>query len=261
MQEPVYDGNGYLISEQTTSHFFIDGTPVTFNKLPKIISTIKKAMNGSEFWTKTASDSNLDSARKTIYDHIFELRSGEISATEKLKSSTVSTLKIRKTDMNDVTHSLTLGNDAHCCTRAGSGSNQFAAPRYIMDKFISAIEIMDGNISVGNSMCFFAEVNGQLAFVIDNIEVTAGYQYDDTLRDAFMQYAKQMCDEMGLTDIPIYAGPNRHKFKMKYETISEPEVKIIGSTGGEITYIDSVTKRMAIDEETVIVPDLMFRIR
>jgi hypothetical protein len=129
-----------------------------------------------------------------------------------------------------------------------------------MDKCISAIEVMDGKEFVGNTMCYFAFVDGELSFVMDNIELNGKYQYNDSIRDTFMEYAKQLCSEMGLPDIPIYAGPYRHKFHMDPYEFSPHKITIIGSTNGDPTYIDFVTGRYVIDGEKV--NDIeMYRIR
>ena len=37
------------------------------------------------------------------------------------------------------------------------------------------------------------------------------YQYNDAIRDAFFEYARKLCTEPGNPNMPIYAGPNRHK--------------------------------------------------
>ena len=70
-----------------------------------------------------------------------------------------------------------------------------------------------------------------------------------------------LSNEMGLNDIPIYAGENRHKLHMTYNIIRYPSIKIIGSTGGQRTYIDTVTSRMVIDGDVTITPNEVFVIR
>lgn len=236
--EPRYDADGFIMGYNNVSRLYFDDKPITFNKLEKAISLIKKVINENEFWTKTNGDEKLDEARKTIYNHIMKLRDAEITTASNIKNDEVSTLEVHKTDMNNVSHSLFLGNHGACCTAVGTGCNQFAAPRYVMDKCISAIEVMDGKDFVGNTMCYFAEVDGQLAFVLDNIELNNKYQFNDKIRDTFMDYAKQVCEEVGKPDIPIYAGPYRHKFNMTPYQTDKHSIKIIGSTDGENTYID-----------------------
>ncbi len=250
-KEPRYDEDGFIRGYDEVTRLYVDGKPITFNKLEKALSTIKHVINENDFWTKTHSDSKIDQARTTIYNHIMKLRDAEVDAASNLKDNEVATLEVHKTDMNDISHSLFLGNHAGCCTAVGSSiGNDYAAPRYIMDKCISAIEVMDGKEFVGNTMCYFAEVDGKLALVLDNIEMSAKYQNNDKIRDVFMDYAKQLCEEVGKPDLPIYAGPYRHKFNMTPYQIDSHDLKIIGSTDGEPTYID-FSGRYVIDGQKV----------
>ena len=168
-----------------------------------------------------------------------KLRDTEIKNAKNLKSDIISDIHVRKADMNDVGYSLFLGNYASCCTAIGSSiGNDFAAPRYIMDKFISAIEILDDKTPIGNTMCYFANVDGKLALVLDNIELHTKYQYNDGIRDAIIKAAENICKSVGKPDLPIYAGPYRHKVDLSGNEFKEHKLKILGSTDGEDTYLD-----------------------
>ncbi|MCM1010727.1 MAG: hypothetical protein NC390_07630 [Fusobacterium sp.] len=259
-QEPQYDIDGFITGYKDVSRLYENDAPIEFARLPKVISAIKKVMNENDFWTKSSNDTALNQNIETVYNHIMKLRDAEITNAAKLKDDEVTDIEVHKTDMNNVAHSLFLGNHGACCTAVGSGCNQFAAPRYSMDKCISAIEVMDGKDFVGNTMCYFAKVDGELALVLDNIELNGKYQFNDKIRDTFMDYAKQLCEEVGKPDIAIYAGPYRHKLNMTpYET-AQHDITIIGSTGGDATYIDFVTGRYVIDGQRVSNVNL-FKIR
>ena len=78
-----------------------------------------------------------------------------------------------------------------------------------------------------------AKVDGELALVMDNIELNSKYQYNDKIRDAFMEYAKKICEEVGKPDLPIYAGPYRHKLNMTPYKTDTHDLTIIGSTDGQ----------------------------
>ena len=54
-----------------------------------------------------------------------------------LKDGKKAKIKVQKADMNDIKHSLFLGNYASCCTAVGSGANQESAPNYVINKMIS----------------------------------------------------------------------------------------------------------------------------
>ena len=79
-----------------------------------------------------------------------------------MKKNEETNIEVRKTDMNDIAHSLFLGNHASCCTAIGDGCNSWSAPYYIINKCISSIEIVDGKQSIGNTMCYIAKVDGIL---------------------------------------------------------------------------------------------------
>ena len=60
----------------------------------------------------------------------------------------------------------------------------------------------------------------------------------DVIRDAFLEYAKKLCAEIGQPDLPIYAGPNRHKLIMDIFAKGEHEMEIIGNSGEQEVYVD-----------------------
>ncbi len=237
----IYNENGINIGERSILKLFEGDTPISFEKLSKVISTLKEGMNTKDFWTKEHDNQELNNYVKTFYNHIIKLRNAEIKNAQFRRSNRDTNIKIRKTDMNDIKHSLFLGNHASCCTAVGSGRNEFSAPTYIMTKAISAIEIIDSKDVIGNSMCYIAEVDGIPSLVLDNIEIKIKYQYNDKIRDAFMEYAKKLTKEIGAEDMPIYAGPYRHKFNMDIYPLAKHSVKIKGSSGKNEVYIDYVT--------------------
>ena len=156
--------------------------------------------------------------------------------------------------MYDIKKALGLGNDAQCCT-ALNRFNDWTAPNYIKYKCIGAIELTDNGNFVGNTMMFIAMVDGEPALVLDNIELKSKYQWNDKIRDAFIEYAKKLCEEIGKPDMPIYAGPNRHKLHMEIYPKEKREMTVIGSTGYEDVYMDYATGRRRVDgtnTETVV---------
>jgi len=240
-EEVVYDADGFNVGTKKSLRLFFEGKPIEFNKMETAIRIIKNTMNDEPFWSRVHENLEINEARKTVYEHITKLRDNEVSLASRLSGEKTTNLEIRQTDMTDISHSLFLGNHGACCTAVGAnGGNQFSAPTYIKNRLISAIEIVDGKNFIGNTMCYIAEVDGETALVLDNIEVGAKYQGNDTIRDAFMKYAKKFVAELGKPDMPIYAGPLRHKFDMKVYPIQERNVKILGSTGIDEIYIDYI---------------------
>ena len=140
--------------------------------------------------------------------------------------------------MKHIKKALGLGNDAQCCTALGRNFNEWSAPTYIMNKCIGEIELTDKGSFVGNTMIYLAYVDGKPALVLDNIELKTKYQNNDKIRDTFVDYAKKLCAEIGQPDLPIFAGPNRHKLNMDIYDKSTHTMEIIGSSGEQEVYVD-----------------------
>ena len=56
--------------------------------------------------------------------------------------------------------------------------------------------------------------------------------------DAIIKAAENICKSVGKPDLPIYAGPYRHKVDLSGNEFKEHKLKILGSTDGEDTYLD-----------------------
>lgn len=238
-EETTYEGDGFAAGTKKVKRLYYNNQPLQFETLEKALIAIKEEMNKNEFWSKDLPDKTQENARDTIYTHIVKMRIPEADNTKKMKNSESVNLEVHKTDMNNISHALFLGNHAACCT-AVDNSNGWSAPQYIMNKLVSSIEVMDGAEFVGNTMCYFAKVDGKLALVLDNIEMNTKYQYNDKIKNAIIEYAKKLCKETGKPNLPIYAGPNRHKIDMNEFPMQQSDVQIIGSTGDE--YISTTTQ-------------------
>lgn len=239
--EVQYDADGYENGLKNITRIYKDGNPLSFEDVGEAISAIKEVFNTENFWNQKQNDETVESARQTILNHILKLRENEFKNAQNLKSGEISRLEIHKTDMNDISHSLFLGNHASCCTAVGTGCNSWSAPAYILNKCISSIEVEDENNFVGNTMCYIAKVDGKPALVLDNIELNPKYQFNDKIRDAIFDYAQKLCKEIGKPDLPIYAGPFRHKVNLEHYPVKQHIIQIIGSTGDDEVYIDFMT--------------------
>lgn len=215
-----------------------NGEVIEFEDLAKIISVIKRVFNKEDFWNMKSKDVKVNEARETLITHIAKMRYNE---AQNISNKNIDTsIKIQKTDMNDIGHALFLGNHASCCTAIGSGSNSWTAPLYIMNKCVQSIEVVDGEDFVGNTMIFLTKVDGKLALLLDNIELKLGYQYNNKIRDAIFEYAEKLCAEIGQPDIPIYAGSLRHKVNMGKFDCADHKVEILGKSEQPI-YVDSIS--------------------
>lgn len=211
---------------------------VDFDDLNDLLAIIKTFINWSGFWNSQFEDETIDSLKNEFKYHILNMRYNEIRKLKSKDAGIDKQIVVSKVDMNDIMHSLFLGNHAGCCTAIGSRSNDWSAPNYVKNKFISAIEVKDGDKPVGNTMCYFALVDSQIALILDNIELLPTYQYDDKIRDAIIACAKKICREVGKSKIPVYASPQGHKVNMNEYVCRPCRVQILGYSGNDDVYID-----------------------
>lgn len=242
-----YDENGFLDENKTALKLYKDNHPVEFDELPLLFSTIKNFIKNDSLWNTKSKNPNIENAKNTAKNHILNMRFKEMRlANQKLDDEPLQ-ITVQKADMNNVEHALFLGNHSGCCTAVGFGNNQWTAPNYVMCKMISAIEVLDGKEPIGNTMCYIAEIDGKPSLILDNIELQAKYQYNDEIRDMLIEYAKKMTAEIGNPDMPIYAGPNRHKVDFDNFELINKDFRIIGSTGNGSIYLDFDAEEHEID--------------
>ena len=248
-QKDNWVGDGFDAGSKEYYRLMKDGKPIQFEDMNNIVSTIKEEILKNDFWTKKQYDQGIEEARGTMYTHLIKMRTQEVDNARTLKDGETANIEVRKTDMYDIKKAIGLGNDAQCCTALGRNFNEWSAPTYITNKCIGAIELTDKGAFVGNTMTYIAYVDGKPALVLDNIELKTKYQDNDKIRDTFIEYAKKLCEEIGQPDLPIYAGPNRHKLDMSIYPKSEHSMEPIGSSGDEYVYIDYDASRHKIGKD------------
>lgn len=234
----AYTDDGFFDSVQSNFKIFKNNSPVKFDDLPELMKILKKEMTNSEFWNKPNDDPAIENARKTLKDHLLRLRNSEIRGTNGPDTKETVNFEVLKADMNNIEHSLFLGNYASCCTAVGSGCNQWTAPIYTFCKLASAIEVKVNNEYVGNTMCYIGNIDGKPALILDNIELQHKYQYNDEIRDTIFAYARKLAGELNQPDMPVYAFPNRHKVYMDGLEVVQKDFNIVGSTGNCEIYLD-----------------------
>ena len=173
---------------------------------------------------------------------------------------------VKKVDMNNIKYSLFLGNQACCCTAVGRGSRSSSAPTYIMNKFVQAIELVVDGSSVGNTMCYLANVNDkhyhpsnglpgisvhlneQLSLVLDNMEVLKPYNENPKYLEGFISYAKKLAKDIGAEGIPIYAG-HRNSFDMReFPKVHLNNLYILGASGYQSLSLDSLENLFVVGD-------------
>ena len=234
----IYDENGFNAGQKDFNRIYKDGKPIEFENLGKVIDAVKEQINNDEFWFKENQNEETEKAKEHLYYHLMKMRVPEFENAKNMKDGEEVNVEVHKTDMYDIKRALGLGNDASCCTALGSNCNEWTAPNYIMNKCIGAIELMDRGNFAGNTMIYLAKVDGELSLILDNIEMKAKYQFNNEIKDAFFEYAHKLCAEIEKPDMPIYAGPNRHKVDMTGYEIKEREMVIMGNSAKQEVYLD-----------------------
>lgn len=158
-------------------------------------------------------------------------------------------IKVQKADMNNIAKSLFLGDDSACCTKI-NGSQAQSAVSYILSKMVQCIEVYHNNMPIGNAMCYLALVDSKLSLILDNIEVKKQYSNDNLIRDSIFAYAKQMVEELGLPDMPVYLCGKRHDIKTDGLREGLYNLKIMGNSGYNLIYIDAKTNSFQINDNS-----------
>ena len=110
---------------------------------------------------------------------------------------------------------------------------------HLLNNFNRGIELVDryGN-SYGNSMCFFADVDGKLAFIIDSFEANGKLGSNPLVTDELIKFAHKVCREMGREDALVLIGPRFNHIDMsRLQDTMVDSFKILG-TVSEKTYCD-----------------------
>lgn len=217
---------------------------MSFNDLPELVNTIDDFLKNNSNWNSPDKTPQMTLAREVFEKNIQDVKKGMFLA---LKNPNPNKVKItaQQIDMNNIAHSLFLGNDSSCCMAIGTGYKQAIAPNYIKNKMVSGIEVLVDDKSVGNTICYIAEVDKKPALVLDNIEIKPNYRKDtvnDDIRDLMFSYARKFTKELGNEDMPIYLGHNRNKINLRGYQKEDKNIKIVGTSGDDRIYIDSVTK-------------------
>lgn len=250
----VYEGDGYFAGTKQELKLYKGDKPIEFKDLSKIYKLINTEFDTNDYWKFDQNHEMLETNKGTFKNHI-ETRHEEMKRIRQYHGSNSSDITIKKVDMDDIPHSLFLGNDSSCCTALGS-FNDWTAPNYIKNKMVQAIELTDDKESIGNSMMYLISTPneaGELkpALLVDNIELKPKYQYNDKLEDGIVKYCKNFCKELGKPDMEIYAGPNRHKLNMENFEMVNKRFQMLGDTCGDEIYLDFLSQGMPVEYDSI----------
>lgn len=228
---------------------FKDNKQITFQDMPELIDTIDNFIQNNQSWINLDESKQSNVARKTIEKSIQDVKQ-KINSAKKNSDSENFTITAQQVDMNNIAHSLFLGNDSSCCMAIGTGSKQSIAPNYIKNKMVSGIEVLVDDKPIGNTICYIAEIDNKTALVLDNIEMKPDYRkgvINDNARDLMFAYAKKFTKELGKENMPIYVGRNRNKINLRDYQIERKDFRIVGTSGEDRIYIDSVVTEGKFD--------------
>ena len=249
---------------------------------------LTRIASSSEFKDFQKGEINIEECLQKVFDKLPQnIRTREMFKEKKLDFDSWATYNserdeleidkhtvIRKVNMNNLKHSLFLGNQACCCTAVGTGSRAGSAASYPMNQFVQAIELLvDGDV-VGNTMCYFADVEescypqmitkecgeiviienpkeNKLALIIDNLEILKPYKLEEKYLNAFILYAEKLIKNIGGdSDIAIYAG-HRNSFSMNnYKKASISRMYLIGDSCNDTLSLDSISN-LAVTNDTI----------
>ena len=256
---PIFDEDGIFSGTNFEPRLFKNNKPIQFEDLPELFKIVSNHIKTSAFWVNKNPDKKIESAKNTFKNHVLQMRLDEMRSANQSIEEMQMQMTVRKVDMNDIEHSLFLGNHSSCCTAVGSGCNQWTAPEYILFKMMSAIEVLDGKNPIGNTMCYIADIDGKPSLILDNIELKQKYQYSDDIMDAIVECAQKIAKDIGKPDMPIFAGPNRHKMNMNKYELQTKDFRVLGDTEGNSVYLDFDTDPHTIDG-TEIFESALYRI-
>ena len=236
---------GYTIFN---NHIYKGGLELGNNALEAFADTVVKYTESNKYFAnhvdtngQTVSADEIDGITG-FSDHIkdHQKRIREIQGAK-----TVNDIHFRLSDDDNIGRNVFFGNHVGCCNSIESTHAGYSAPMHLLNTYNRGIELVDkyGN-SYGNSLCFFALVDGKLTFIIDSFEANGKLASNPIVTEHLLEFAKQVCEHMGRPDAQIAVGPSYNNMNMSsLELTSNHTIKVIG-TVSERTYCDSVGGRV-----------------
>ena len=158
---------------------------------------------------------------------------------------------IKKVDMNDIKHSLFLGNQVSCCTSIGSGARSHIAPNYVKNKFVQALELVVNGEPVANTMCYIVDLGKEngLGLILDNIEALKPFDANPEVLDYFIMLAKKILKDIGAPDMGIYSGCRMDVPSDKIDSLLFRGVRVLGHSGNDEMNLDSISSMILCNEK------------
>ena len=224
------------------NNLYSGGKVATNSDIENFINATVNYISKDEYWKGVNVNSDLPAEEiagvTSFTDHIkgFQKRVDEIK-----NARTVNNIHFRLTNDDDIGRNIFFGNHVGCCNSVESSYAGYSAPMHLLNNYNRGIELVDewGN-SYGNSLCFFADIDDKLTFVIDSFEANGKLGSNPLVAEKLFEFAKQVCNEMGKPDAQIMVGPNYNNMdKSLLTSTGGHKIKVLG-TVSEKTYCDSV---------------------
>lgn len=147
---------------------------------------------------------------------------------------------IRKVNMNDIKHSLFLGNQVGCCTAIDARLRGDVGPNFIMNKFVQAIELIVDNVPIANTMCYMAEFdNNDYRLVLDNIKAIEPFKNDPQIFNYFKMFAEKMLKDINAPEAKVSTG-FRYNIPIPYKNLNSKDIIILGTSREREIRLDTV---------------------
>ena len=262
------------------NNLYKSGKAATNSDIENFINTTVNYISNNEYWSKA----RIENAIQRIHfdeqndnDNNEHITSGEIAGVtsftdhingfqkrvDEIKNArTINNIHFRLTNDDDIGRNIFFGNHVGCCNSVESTHAGYSAPMHLLNNYNRGIEIVDewGN-SYGNSLCYFADIDDKLTFVIDSFEANGKLGSNPLVAEKLFEFAKQVCVEMGRPDAQIMVGPNYNQMDKSLLTeTGGHKIKVLG-TVSERTYCDSVGGRVKDEINRVVENRSMFELK
>ena len=232
------DAKGYTLFNNKLYH---NGEIIKNTDIEYFAQAALDYITNDKYWTSAAAaDSELSEDERNGINAFKDHLKDNIHHLKEIRGAkTVSNIYFRLSNDDDIGRNIFFGNHVGCCNSVDSTYAGYSAPMHLLNNFNRGIELVDryGN-SYGNSMCFFADVDGKLAFIIDSFEANGKLGSNPLVTDELIKFAHKVCREMGREDAVVLIGPRFNHIDMsRLQDTMVDSFKILG-TVSEKTYCD-----------------------
>ncbi len=221
---------------------------LSISELSKLLEKIDKYLQKSEYFKSALGKGSLiltdaeKNGATAFIDHIKDFK----QKLEEIKNAkNINNIHLRLANFDNIGRNIFFGNHVGCCNSVDSPHAGYSAPQHLLNSYVRGIEIVDEyGISYGNSLCYFANIDGKISFVIDSFEANGKLASNPIITENIIKFAQQICSEIGCNPENIYFGINNTNINLSDLTLIKAQnFKILGSVS-ELTYCDTLGGRV-----------------